>query len=58
MPDEQYLARVDADERAILNLLLERLGDDWSLQGLSTLVYGVPKQWSATRLVGSDKRRI
>lgn len=58
MPDGQYLARVDADERAILHLFLERLGDDWSLQGLSALAYGVPKQWSATRPVGSDKRRI
>ncbi len=41
--DAELLASLDADDRESLRLLLERLEDDWSLDGLTTLVYGVPK---------------
>jgi lysyl-tRNA synthetase class 1 len=42
-PDTAALAALDDATRAMLALLLERLEDDWSLEGLTTLVYGVPK---------------
>jgi lysyl-tRNA synthetase class 1 len=42
-PDAELLASLSADERASLRLLLERLDDNWSLDGLTTLVYAVPK---------------
>ena len=51
--DERIVVRDEADtdrlgalteqEVAWLDLLLERLDDDWSLEGARTLVYGVPK---------------
>jgi lysyl-tRNA synthetase class 1 len=43
-PDEQLLASLDDDQRESLRLLLAGLDDHWSLDGLTTLVYGVPKQ--------------
>ncbi|GAA4260201.1 lysine--tRNA ligase [Dactylosporangium darangshiense] len=42
-PDEELLASLDDEQRASLALLAERLEDRWSLEGLTTLVYGVPK---------------
>ncbi|MEO3753539.1 lysine--tRNA ligase [Streptomyces sp. B6B3] len=42
-PDEELLAGLDDTQRASLRLLVERLGEHWSLDGLTTLVYGVPK---------------
>ncbi|MFE0462587.1 lysine--tRNA ligase [Kitasatospora sp. NPDC058965] len=42
-PDRERLARLTADERAALALLLDGLADHWSLDGLTSLVYGVPK---------------
>ena len=42
-PDRELLASLDEDDRQSLRLLSERLTDDWSLDGLSLLVYGVPK---------------
>ncbi|HEX4815063.1 MAG TPA: lysine--tRNA ligase [Nonomuraea sp.] len=41
-PDEKLLDSLTADERESLRLLADGL-DDWSLDGLTTLVYGVPK---------------
>jgi lysyl-tRNA synthetase class 1 len=41
--DAALLASLDVDDRASLDLLLEHLEDDWSLDGLTALVYGVPK---------------
>jgi len=43
-PDTALLATLDADERESLRLLLDGLDANWSLEGLTTLVYGVPKQ--------------
>jgi lysyl-tRNA synthetase, class I len=43
-PDAELLAGLDAEARASLDLLLAGLGDHWSLDGLTGLVYGVPKQ--------------
>ncbi|WP_431776739.1 lysine--tRNA ligase [Streptomyces cucumeris] len=42
-PDTERLAALGETERASLQLLLEGLDDHWSLDGLTTLVYGVPK---------------
>jgi lysyl-tRNA synthetase class 1 len=42
-PDRELLASLDENDRESLRLLSERLTDDWSLDGLSLLVYGVPK---------------
>ena len=42
-PDRELLTTLDDDDRAALRLLLDHLDDDWSLEGLNRLVYGVPK---------------
>jgi lysyl-tRNA synthetase class 1 len=42
-PDERRLAALDEQERESLRLLLEGLDKHWSLDGLTHLVYGVPK---------------
>ena len=43
-PDTEALARLDDAQRAAVQLLLDGLDADWSLEGLTTLVYGVPKR--------------
>ncbi len=42
-PDTRLLASLGDRERESLGLLLERLDDHWSIEGLTELVYGVPK---------------
>ena len=42
-PDLDSLAALADAERAAIKLLTERMGEDWSLDGLTTLLYGVPK---------------
>lgn len=42
-PDTELLASLDEGEREALRLLLDGLDTHWSLDGLTTLVYGVPK---------------
>ncbi|MEU1787260.1 lysine--tRNA ligase [Streptomyces sparsogenes] len=42
-PDTELLASLGETERESLRLLLEGLDTHWSLDGLTTLVYGVPK---------------
>jgi lysyl-tRNA synthetase class 1 len=42
-PDRELLAGLDEGDREALRLLLGRLTDDWSLDALNLLVYGVPK---------------
>jgi lysyl-tRNA synthetase class 1 len=42
-PDTELLGSLGDTERESLRLLLEGLGSHWSLDGLTTLVYGVPK---------------
>ncbi|MFT2016403.1 lysine--tRNA ligase [Streptomyces sp. 796.1] len=42
-PDEELLGSLDEQGRESLRLLLEGLDTHWSLDGLTTLVYGVPK---------------
>ncbi|MFC6083877.1 lysine--tRNA ligase [Sphaerisporangium aureirubrum] len=42
-PDTQLLASLGERDRESLRLLLDRLDEHWSLDGLTTLVYGVPK---------------
>jgi len=42
-PDQDRLAGLSEEERRALKLLTERMGDDWSLSGLTTLLYGIPK---------------
>jgi lysyl-tRNA synthetase, class I len=42
-PDTARLAALSEEERGALKLLTERMGDDWSLDGLTTLLYGIPK---------------
>ncbi|CAN5260004.1 MAG: lysine--tRNA ligase [Nocardioidaceae bacterium] len=43
-PDAELLASLGATERESLALLLAGLEEHWSLEGLTTLLYGVPKQ--------------
>lgn len=42
-PDKELLGSLDDQGRESLRLLLEGLESHWSLDGLTTLVYGVPK---------------
>ncbi|WP_066951158.1 lysine--tRNA ligase [Streptomyces lushanensis] len=42
-PDHELLDSLDEQARESLRLLLEGLDGHWSLDGLTTLVYGVPK---------------
>jgi lysyl-tRNA synthetase class 1 len=42
-PDEETLRGLTGEDRACLELLLDQLADDWTLEGLTRLVYGVPK---------------
>jgi lysyl-tRNA synthetase class 1 len=42
-PDRARLAALTESEREAVNLLLKHLADDWSLEGLTTLLYGIPK---------------
>ncbi|MBP2704283.1 lysine--tRNA ligase [Microbispora sp. RL4-1S] len=42
-PDAELLASLGETERASLRLLAEGLDEHWSLDGLTTLLYGVPK---------------
>ncbi len=42
-PDEELLGSLGEDERESLRMLTEGLDEHWSLEGLTTLVYGVPK---------------
>lgn len=42
-PDTELLGSLDDEGRESLRMLLEGLDSHWSLDGLTTLVYGVPK---------------
>ncbi|RII22113.1 Lysine--tRNA ligase [Streptomyces sp. YIM 130001] len=42
-PDKELLGSLDEQDRASLRLLVDGLDDHWSLDGLTHLVYGVPK---------------
>ena len=42
-PDAARLAALTDSERDALKLLTEGMAADWSLEGLTTLLYGVPK---------------
>jgi len=42
-PDRERFAELTEAQREAVALLLERLEDDWSQEGLTTLVYGIPK---------------
>jgi lysyl-tRNA synthetase class 1 len=42
-PDTARLASLTEEERRAVKLLLDEMGADWSLDGLTTLVYGIPK---------------
>ncbi|HEY1626789.1 MAG TPA: lysine--tRNA ligase [Streptosporangiaceae bacterium] len=42
-PDTGLLAGVADQESQALKLLAEEMGKDWSLDGLTTLLYGIPK---------------
>ncbi|MFD7645993.1 lysine--tRNA ligase [Kitasatospora sp. NPDC059795] len=42
-PDVERLERLDPAQREALKLLLDGLDEHWSLPGLTSLVYGVPK---------------
>jgi len=42
-PDAELLASLDNDQRATLRLLVSGLGEHWSLAGLTSWVYAVPK---------------
>jgi lysyl-tRNA synthetase, class I len=42
-PDYARLAALTDSERDSINLLIKNMADDWSLEGLGTLLYGIPK---------------
>jgi len=42
-PDRDLLAALDGNQRRAIHLLLQGINDDWSLEGLTLLVYSVPK---------------
>jgi lysyl-tRNA synthetase, class I len=42
-PDADRLAALTESERDAIKLLINGMADDWSLEGLRTLLYGVPK---------------
>jgi lysyl-tRNA synthetase, class I len=42
-PDTARLATLTESERDAINLLIKRMTEDWSLEWLTTLVYGIPK---------------
>jgi lysyl-tRNA synthetase class 1 len=42
-PDTARLAALTDAERDAIKLLLDRMSADWSLDGLTTLLYGIPK---------------
>jgi lysyl-tRNA synthetase class 1 len=42
-PDAELLASLDDEQRTSLRMLLDGLEEHWSLEGLTQLVYGVPK---------------
>src|SRR5271166_122241 len=43
VPDSARLAALTESEREAIQLLVSGLADDWSLEGLTTLLYGIPK---------------
>ena len=43
-PDTDLLAELDEQDGEAVAMLRDHLTDDWSLDGLTTLVYGVPKK--------------
>jgi lysyl-tRNA synthetase, class I len=43
-PDVELLASLTPDQRSSLRMLVDGLTTNWSLAGLTTLVYGVPKR--------------
>jgi lysyl-tRNA synthetase, class I len=43
VPDEALLADLPDEEREALRLLAEQMAQDWSHDGLTTLLYGIPK---------------
>jgi lysyl-tRNA synthetase class 1 len=42
-PDAELLGSLDGEQQQALRLLVEGLDSHWSLEGLTSLVYGVPK---------------
>ncbi|MDJ1133836.1 lysine--tRNA ligase [Streptomyces iconiensis] len=42
-PDAELLASLDEEQHAALRMLVDGLDEHWSLDGLTQLVYGVPK---------------
>jgi lysyl-tRNA synthetase, class I len=42
-PDHARLAALTESERAAIKLLVNGMAEDWSLEGLTTLLYGIPK---------------
>jgi len=49
-PDARLLATLGPTEREAVGLLLDRLDEHWSLEGLTTLVYAVPKLQAGLRM--------
>ena len=43
VPDVAQLAALSGEDRGALKLLTEGMTSDWSLEGLTTLLYGIPK---------------
>ena len=55
-PDAAALAELSEHQRRQVAMLAERLEDDWTLDGLTTLVYGIPKITAIPPLDMADKK--
>ena len=49
-PDHARLAALTESERDAIKLLVNGMADDWSLEGLTTLLYGIPKLQRGLRI--------
>ena len=55
-PDAAALAGLSEHQRRQLTLLADRLEEDWTLDGLTTLAYGIPKITATPPLALTDKK--
>ncbi len=57
-PDDARIAALTEDERDAVRLLLKHLADDWSVEGLTTLAYGIPKLLRGLPLTAPPTREL
>ncbi|HUB23083.1 MAG TPA: lysine--tRNA ligase [Streptosporangiaceae bacterium] len=57
-PDTTRLAALTESERDAIKLLVNGMGDDWSLAGLTTLLYGIPKLQAGLPITAKPTREL